>query len=244
MKKIIIIDDEPLARTLVRECLGIHTGFGVVAECNDGFEGLKAVTEHQPDLVFLDIQMPRINGFEMLELMETPPPVIFTTAFDEFALKAFEAHAVDYLLKPFSQERFDKAMERAMERISGAEALSALKNHVGKSSEELNRVVVRHQGQIRIIPVQEIFAIEAWDDYVKIHAAGGVFVKKQTLGWYESALSPQDFLRVHRSFMVRIPAINAIDAGANDTWNLQLVNGMKIPASRTGYQKLKQQMKI
>lgn len=244
MKNIILIDDEPLARQLVLECLQAHTGFQVVQECNDGFEGLKAIAEHKPDLVILDIQMPRINGFEMLELLEEPPAIIFTTAFDEYALKAFEANAVDYLLKPFSQERFDLALQRATTRLAGQQALGNLLEQRGKSEDEMHRIVLRHQGQIRILPVQDVLYLEAWDDYVKIHTAEGVFVKKQTLGWYEKALNPNDFVRVHRSFMVQTARISAIHAGSNDTYELRLSSGMHVPASRSGYQRLKEVMKL
>ncbi|MCC7299360.1 MAG: response regulator, partial [Bacteroidia bacterium] len=180
--KIVIIDDESLARQYVKSCLKGHENIEICAECADGFEGIKAIQEHKPDLIFLDIQMPRINGFEMLELLEEVPSVIFTTAFDEYAMKAFEANAVDYLLKPFNQDRFNKAFSKVKINTNSA---SIFNESPAKSPEEANRIVLRHQGEIRIIPAADVMYIEAWDDYVKIHTAKEVFVKKKTLSYYE-----------------------------------------------------------
>jgi len=238
MKKAIVIDDEFLARNMVKECLLQHTEIEIVAECADGFEGIKAIQELKPDLIFLDIQMPRINGFEMLELIDEPPSVIFATAFDEFALKAFEANAIDYLLKPFSQMRFDQAIKKFLQNANIGSIEKLLKTE-GKSEFEASRVVVKHQGNIRIIPAIDILYIEAWDDYVKIHTAENVFVKKQTLTFYENALSNKDFLRVHRSFLVNISQVTSIDQGSGENRELRLRNGFHLPVSRSGYQKLK-----
>src|SRR5215510_10676493 len=166
--KVIIIDDEPLARGIVKEYLKSFSQLEVAAECGDGFEGVKAIAQHQPDLIFLDIQMPKINGFEMLELIDNPPPVIFTTALDEYAIKAFEAHAIDYLLKPFSQERFDAALSKWRNHRAAKAAGNELVNIPSKQPEEQNRIVVKDGSNIRIIPVNEIYYIEAFDDYVKV----------------------------------------------------------------------------
>lgn len=239
--KAIIIDDEPLARQHVRDCLKSHPEISVVAECGDGFAGIKAIQEHKPDLIFLDIQMPRISGFEMLELLEEPPRVIFTTAFDEFALKAFDANAVDYLLKPFSQERMDKALSKLG---NTAPALDKLMEYPHADPDVSTRIVLRHQGEIKIISVADILYIEAWDDYVKIHAGSGVYVKKKTLTFYENQFSKTQFVRCHRSFLVNTDAIKSIDHATADSWELRLSNGFHIPASRQGYSRLKQVMGI
>lgn len=238
--KAIIIDDEPLARQYVRDCLMAHPEIEVLAECADGFEGVKAIQEHKPDLIFLDIQMPRINGFEMLELVEEPPAVIFTTAFDAFALKAFEASAVDYLLKPFSTERFEKALNK----VTLSAQPQSLPSIPGKSADEPHRIVLRHQGEIRIIPTMEIFYIEAWDDYVKIHTTDQTYVKKQTLTFYENSLDSKVFVRCHRSFLVNTAKITALDHGSGDNWEARLTNGYHIAVSKQGYGRLKEVLGI
>src|ERR1700759_4051253 len=189
MKRVLLIDDEPLARMVVLEYLQeFKDSIEVLGECNDGFEGLKAIQQHQPDLVFLDVQMPKINGFEMLELVDNPPSVIFTTAFDEYAIKAFESHAVDYLLKPFSKERFDKAIEKWNETTHAAVAKTNTKSlleSVSNSPSQSNRIVVKLGGKIKIIPVEEIFYLEAADDYVKIFTKEGSFLKNKTMNYFE-----------------------------------------------------------
>src|SRR5687767_7122486 len=206
--KVIIIDDEPLARSIVKEYLQKHPELKIIQECNDGFEGVKAIMQHQPDLIFLDIQMPKINGFEMLELVEQPPAVIFTTAFDEYAIKAFESHAIDYLLKPFSKERFDKAVQKWLsQRQTTEEKNKTLIQEEIRQPEERNRVVVKESGNIRIIPVEEIQYIEAYDDYVKIFTMKEMFLKKKTMSFYEHSLDASQFVRVHRSYIVQLNQI-------------------------------------
>lgn len=245
MTNILIVDDEELARSMVRECLQAWPQATDIRECGDGFDALKAIQQQKPDLIFLDIQMPKINGFELLELLDEPPAVIFCTAYDEYALRAFEANAVDYLLKPFSQERFDKAFQKFLqspEKIT--EHISQLKDSTGKSQTEGNRIVVKHHGNIRIIPAAEVLCVEAWDDYVKIHTAEHVFVKKQTLSWYEKSLPESQFLRVHRSFLVNMTQITAIEPGEGDNKEVRLKNGYHVPASRSGYQRLKEKLGI
>lgn len=240
MKKVVIIDDEILARSMVKECLQAWPDFDIVAECNDGFEGLKAIQEYKPDLIFLDIQMPKINGFEMLELIENPPAVIFSTAFDEYALRAFEANAIDYLLKPFSQLRFDQALKKFNQNhIQSTEKLLSTS---GKSTTESQRVVVKHNGAIRIIPSNEIMYVEAWDDYVKIHTAETVFVKKQTLSFYENALPKNEFVRIHRSFLLNIAQITGLEHGSGENWEVRLRSGFHLPVSRQGHAKLKESL--
>jgi two-component system LytT family response regulator len=240
MTKVIIIDDEPLARSVVSEYLQSFREVTIVQECNDGFEGVKAITQHKPDLIFLDIQMPKINGFEMLELIDQPPAVIFTTAFDEYAIKAFESHAIDYLLKPFSKDRFDKAMQKWLSnRNSSDEKNKTLIQEEVRQPEERSRVVVREGGNIRIIPVDEIQYIEAYDDYVKIYTLKEMFLKKKTMSFYENSLDASQFVRVHRSYIIQLNQITRIEPLEKETHLALLKSGAKIPLSKTGYAKLK-----
>lgn len=243
MIKAIIIDDEPLARSIVREYLKDHRDIEVVAECNDGFEGIKAIAHHKPDLVFLDIQMPKINGFEMLELIEDLPAVIFTTAFDEYAIKAFESHAIDYLLKPFSHERFEKAIKKWLQQRNHnpLKKENPLPEDI-RQPEERNRVVVREGGNIRIIPVHEIHYMEAYDDYVKIFTQKEMFLKKKTMSFYESSLDPREFTRVHRSYILQISQLTRIEPLEKDSYIAWLKSGAKIPLSKSGFIKLKAQL--
>ncbi len=236
--KVLIIDDEPLARTVIKEYLQSYNDITLLSECNDGFEGIKAIQELQPDLIFLDIQMPRINGFEMLELIENPPQVIFTTAFEEYALKAFETHAIDYLLKPFNKERFDKAMQKALQQNTIAEKESFLQAMTLPM--HTNRIVVKDGNNIRIIPLSQIFYLEAADDYVKIVTKEHTFLKKQTMAYFEENLQHGQFARVHRSFLVNTQMVTRIDPYEKDGHLVLLTNGIKIPVSKSGYKKLKE----
>ena len=242
MIKALLIDDEPLARSIVREYLQAFPDINIIEECNDGFEGVKAIHQHQPDLIFLDVQMPKINGFEMLELLDQKPEVIFTTAFDEYALKAFETHAVDYLLKPFSQERFDAAIRKWMENRRGrsAETSDVFVQQPLKQPEERNRVVVKSGNQIRIIPATDIIYIESYDDYVKVFTADDVFLKKKTMNYFEEVLNQQEFLRVHRSVILRLDTILRIEPYEKTSHIAILKNGSKVPLSRSGYSRLKE----
>lgn len=247
MKKVIIIDDEPLARSIVAEYLMEQPDIEVVAECNDGFEGVKSIAQHQPDLVFLDIQMPKINGFEMLELVTGTPSVIFTTAFDEYAIKAFEANAIDYLLKPFSKERFGSAIEKWRSKTGSAtEAATASANlqqfihQAEKQPDERNRIVVKNGAEIRIIPADDIFYIEAYDDYVKIFTKDNYFLKKKTMSYYEQVLDPATFFRTHRSFIINIQQLTKIESLEKNSYIAILKNGKRVPISRTSYSKLKE----
>ena len=239
MSKVIIIDDEFLARSMVKEYLQKYPQLEIVAECGDGFEGMKAIQEYKPDLIFLDIQMPMISGFEMLELIEEPPAVIFATAFDEYAIKAFEAHAVDYLLKPFDQERFDKAVNKFLVQQKGSHTnTQELLNDVQLPNSN-SRIVVKNGSKIKIIPVQEVLYLEAADDFVKIFTKDGYFLKNKTMSFFENFL-PQDlFVRSHRSFIVNIQEITRIDPYEKDGHVAILKNGTKINVSRNGYSKLK-----
>jgi len=245
MKKVIIIDDEPLARSIVAEYLQSYPELQLLQECNDGFEGIKAIMQHQPDLIFLDSQMPKITGFEMLELIEQPPAVIFTTAFDEYAIKAFETHAVDYLLKPFSKERFDKAVQKWMEQkavtqSAPAAATESLLETASLSPGQNQRIVVKNGAKIKIIPVHEVLYLEAADDYVKIHTAESYYLKNKTMAHFEKALDAQQFARCHRSYMVNVQHIARIDPYEKDGHIAILKSGAKVPVSKTGYVKLRQ----
>lgn len=244
--KVIIIDDEPLARSIIIEYLQSYPEIEVAEECGNGFEGLKAIQQHQPDLIFLDIQMPKINGFEMLELIEQPPAVIFTTAFEEYALKAFEAHAIDYLLKPFNKERFDKALQkwlqlyRSKNTQSQQEQTKSLLETASESPAQNSRVVVKDGNKIKIIPLQQIQYLEAADDYVKIHTPNGAFLKNKTMAHFEKLLQAHQYIRIHRSYIVNVQLISRIDPYEKDSHLVLLTTGIRLPVSKTGYAKLKE----
>jgi two-component system LytT family response regulator len=241
MIKAIIIDDEPLARSIVKEYLQGNHQIEVLQECNDGFEGIKAIMQHKPHLIFLDIQMPKINGFEMLELLEEKPSVIFTTAFDEYAIKAFETHAVDYLLKPFTKERFEKALDKFFNQApfqkKNAEELLQSATYLPSQSE---RIVVKTAGKIKIIPIPEILYLEAADDYVKIHTKEGSFLKNKTMSFFEAALPHDQFVRTHRSFILNVQEITRIDPYEKENHLAILRSGARVPVSKNGYGKLKE----
>lgn len=246
--KVVIIDDEPLARSIVLEYLSACDDVTVLAECGDGFQGVKAIGQHKPDLVFLDIQMPKINGFEMLELLDQVPSVIFTTAFDEYAIKAFEANAVDYLLKPFSKERFDQALDKYRQsmqnRNTSSESVIQMLDNAGKQPDEKNRIVVKNGSDISIVPVQDIMYIEAYDDYVKIFTKDTYYLKKKTMNYYEQVLDPSLFFRTHRSFIINLKELTKIEPLEKNTYLALLKNGKKIPLSRSGYLKLKETLGV
>lgn len=245
MKKVIIIDDEPLARSIVTEYLQVYNDFEVVAECNNGYEGVKAIVQHKPDLIFLDIQMPKINGFEMLELLDEIPPVIFATAFDEYAIKAFEANAVDYLLKPFSKERFNTAIEKwktiTKPEVYNANLKTLIENTV-KQPEETQRIVVKNNTEISIIPVEDIVYFEAYDDYVKIFTKDRYFLKKKTMNHYEAVLDGQLFFRTHRSYIINLGQLTRIEPLEKNSYVALLKSGKRVPLSRTGYARLKEKL--
>jgi two-component system LytT family response regulator len=241
MYKVILIDDEPLARQLIKNFLQPHTQIEVVAECGDGFEGFKAIQEHQPDLVFLDIQMPKLSGFEMLELLDNPPAVIFTTAFDEYALKAFEAHAIDYLLKPIVKERFEKAVNKWLQQAPNKEestkVAALLENNIYEGYQ--HRIVVKDNGRIRIIAEQDIHYIEANDDYIKIVTKDGSYLKKSTLSHVEQSMDPNQFVRVHRSYLVPVNQLLRIEPYEKESHIALLHCGAKVTVSKSGMAKLK-----
>lgn len=237
--KTILIDDEPLARSLLAELLEDEKDIEVVASCNDGFEGMKAIQEYQPDLIFLDIQMPKITGFELLELLDNPPKVIFTTAYDEYALKAFEVNALDYLLKPISQDRLQKALEKVRSQIKHPEIEPARDTSSLQLPEQSQRIVVKDGGHIKIIPLPEVLYIEAADDYVKVTTADKYFLKHQRMAHFEAQLPAHQFVRVHRSYIVNVQHIHKVELYEKENYCVILRNNAKIPVSRSGYSKLK-----
>lgn len=236
MSTCIIIDDEPLARSIVVEYLKDFTDIQIIAECSDGFEGMKAIQQHNPDLIFLDVQMPKINGFELLELIDNPPAIIFTTAFDEYAIKAFESNAIDYLLKPFTKERFNKAVQKF---LSNGIVKINTESNLNIQSNTQNRIVVKIDGKIKIIPTSELQYIEANGDNVKIVATDGSYSKNKTMSYFEQQLSANDFIRIHRSYIVNVSMVTRIDAYDKESHLAVLSTGIQLPVSKTGYQKLK-----
>lgn len=240
-KKIIIIDDEPLARSIVSQYLAKHQQLEVVAECDNGFEGVKAIQHWKPDLVILDIQMPKINGFEMLELLDDIPPVIFATAFDEFAIKAFEKNAIDYLLKPFSDKRFDDAIKKWESQVEKKvqPRIESLIADERRQDERIQHIVTKNQNGIHIVPLGDIQYIEAYDDYVKIFTRTDYFLKKQTMAYFEAALDQAHFFRIHRSFIVNVAELTKLESLEKNSYVAVLRSGKRIPVSRQSYQDLK-----
>jgi two-component system LytT family response regulator len=239
MTKVIIIDDEPLAVELIKEYLADYSDMELLEVSYDGFDGIKAIQNFHPDLVFLDVEMPKINGFEMLELLENPPAVIFTTAYDQYAVKAFEAQAVDYLLKPFSKNRFAKALQRYRSRQNEKEEETK-----GLNNAYANRVVLKVKNEIKIIPVEEILYLEANDDYVNIHTTSNKYIKNRTLTHFEKNLDPIQFIRVHRSYIVNMSQISKLEPYEKDSYMIRLRTGNTIPISKTGLPKLKSALGI
>ncbi len=239
MIRTILIDDESLARDVVKHYLKDYPNIEIVAECSDGFEGLKAIALHKPDFIFLDIQMPKISGFEMLELVEKHPAVIFTTAFDEYAIKAFEVNAVDYLLKPIEKSRFDQAMQKLPAKLEREETSSELLETASLSPVQNNRIVVKTSGVIKIIPVSELNYLEADDDYVKLSTTEGIFHKNKTMSFFEQTLDPGQFIRIHRSYIINMAQVTKIELKEKDSYVVLLKSGIWLPVSKTGYVKLK-----
>ena len=236
----VIVDDEDLARQVVRELLETHPEIEIAAECANGFEAVKAVTELKPDLLFLDIQMPKLDGFEVLELIGTDMAVIFATAYDQHALRAFEVHAVDYLLKPFGAERFEQALARARQRIGGKLPPPIdLKASTRGPGEFAERIVVRDGTRVHIIPIAKLDYAEAQDDYVALASEGKKHLKQQTISSLETSLDPARFLRIHRSYIVNLERVSKIEPYGKDTHLSILSDGTRLPVSRSGYGRLR-----
>jgi two-component system LytT family response regulator len=252
----VVVDDEAPARALMREFLAAHADVNVVAECANGFEAVKSIGELKPDLVFLDVQMPKLDGFEVLELLEPGPAVVFVTAYDAFALRAFEVHAVDYLLKPIGRDRLTEALVRVRERLAAASAPGAssapaapvtppaaeLAASARPPGQHQERVIVRDGAKVHVIAVETIDYLEAQDDYVAIHAEGKSWLKQQTLAELAETLDPQRFVRVHRSYVLQVDRLARLEPYAKDSRVAVLRDGREIPVSRSGYQRLKELM--
>jgi two-component system LytT family response regulator len=238
--KVAIVDDEALARNLLREYLSDCEDVEIVAECANGFEAVKAVTESKPDLLLLDIQMPRLDGFEVLELVGRETSVIFVTAYDKYALRAFDVHAVDYLLKPFSPERLREALSRARRRLDAKQPLPAaqLIAAARPPGAYLERIAIRDGANVHVIPVSKIDYAEAQDDYVSFRAEGKSLLKQQTLSEVESALDPAQFVRIHRSYILNIDRLAKLELYAKDSHAAILRDGTRLPVSRSGYARL------
>ena len=245
----VLVDDEAPARALLREYLAAHPEVEVVAECANGFEAVKTIGELAPDLVFLDVQMPKLDGFEVLELLDPLPAVVFCTAWDEYALRAFEVHAVDYLLKPFGRERLAAALARVRERLAarvaagtGGEVARLAAEARGPGAPYVERIVVKDGAAVHVIPVEQLDSAEAEDDYVSLRARGKTWLKQQTLADLERRLDPERFVRVHRSHLVALDRIARIELGAKDRRIAVLRDGREIPVSRSGYARLRELM--
>jgi two-component system LytT family response regulator len=237
------VDDEPLARAVVREYAAADPTIEIVAECANGFEAVKAVSELKPDLVLLDVQMPKLDGFEVLELLGRDQPVVFITAYDQYALRAFEVHAIDYLLKPYSAERFQEAIGRARERLrlrAGAPStpVEALVRDAKPKTGHAERVLIRDGANVHVLPVDTIDYVEAQDDYVAFKSAGKQYLKDQTLASVEATLDPARFVRIHRSFILNLDRIAKVELYAKDSRVAILRDGTRLPVSRAGYARL------
>lgn len=241
--KVVIIDDEKLARELIINFLSNYSNIEVVDECENGFEGIKSINEYKPDLIFLDIQMPKLNGFEMLELIDDDLNIIFSTAYDQYALKAFEVNAVDYLLKPFSRERFDEAVKRVIDKFNSSvlttEKPKDLASKFVSKDELLKRIVVKHNQKIVVIPVEQMLYLEAQDDYVNIVTREGSYLKQNRMKYLEEHL-PDTFVRIHRSYLLNINFVKQIDLIAKDSHAVLLKNDKQLPVSKNGYIKLRE----
>ncbi|MBY0574830.1 MAG: LytTR family DNA-binding domain-containing protein [Undibacterium sp.] len=238
---VLIVDDEELSRRLSQEYLKTHPDLQVVGECENGLQAIDSILALEPDLVLLDIQMPKLNGFEVLEATGRRTGVIFSTAFDQYALKAFDQHAIDYLLKPYSQERFDEALAKARKMLGQAQpALQKLaREHAREHTQKLERIVVRDRGQTHVIPVATIDYIEAQDDYIQIHYSGKSLLKTQSLSELETQLDPRIFVRIHRSSIIRLSALKSLERISKDSYQALLHNGVSLAISRTGYERIK-----
>ena len=244
--KTLILDDESLARDLLRHYLSKDERVEIVGECSNGFEGVLAIQEQNPDLVFLDIQMPKITGFEMLELVSNPPVIIFSTAYDQYAIRAFEANAIDYLLKPYPSERVTAALNKAVEKLKtksiDPEINKLIKTH-DEESGILNRIVVKSGRKIQVIPVESIQYIESQDDFVMIYCNEGHFMKQKTMKFFEEHLDANQFVRIHRSYLLNLSHISEIQQYEKESWIVLTKQGAKLKVSKAGYSNLKEKLK-
>ncbi|HEY1339133.1 MAG TPA: LytTR family DNA-binding domain-containing protein [Bryobacteraceae bacterium] len=240
--RVVIVDDEELARRVLREYLARSPDIEIVAECSNGFDAVKIIGDLKPDLVFLDVQMPKLDGFEVLELIGREVAVIFVTAYDQYAMKAFDAHAVDYLLKPFAIDRFETALTRARERLKASPGTAPEPAELAAAArppqQYAERLVVRDGAKVTIIPVERLDYAEAQDDYVSLHSDKRSFLKQQTISSLEASLDPKQFVRIHRSWIVNIERISKIEPYTKDSRMAVLTDGAQLPVSRSGYARL------
>ena len=238
--RVLIVDDEHLARAVLREYLAAHADIEIVAECANGFEAVKAIAEHAPDLVFLDIQMPKLDGFEVVELAGSKPHYVFATAYDQFALRAFEVHAVDYLLKPFSRERLAEALAQVRLRSPQPSRVEAVVKEAQARQQPIERILIRDGARVHVVATSSVDYIEAQDDYVQINADGKAYLKNQRLSELEAQLDASVFVRIHRSYIVNVGAVGRIEPVCKDNHCAVLNSGVKLPISRSGYQKVRE----
>jgi two-component system LytT family response regulator len=242
---VLIVDDETLARNVIKKYLEGREDIVIAGECSDGFECLKFLQNNKADILFLDIQMPRINGFELLEVLQEKPHIIFTTAFDEYAIRAFEMNAVDYLLKPFPKDRFLSALEKCIGRIKSQtpanSGMTLMNDH--NRSENIDRIVVRQGNKVIVIPIDSIFYIESAENYVNIHCEKTNYMKEKTMKYYESALPASSFIRLHRRFIANISSITSIEPYTKDSYVATMKNGDKISVSQEGYSRFRERLK-
>jgi len=245
--RVLIVDDEALARAFMREHLTGIADMEIVGEASNGFEAVKLVEELAPDLIFLDIQMPKLSGFEVLELLgERAPAAIFVTAYDEFALRAFDVHAVDYLLKPVDPERLTAAIARASERLLARKPAPPIKEIAAAAQppdKKLERILIREEARVHVLPIDSIDYIEAQDDYLSFAVAGKRHRKQQTMAELETQLDPARFVRIHRSFILNIDRLARLELYTKDSWLAILADGKQLPVSRTGHARLKELIK-
>jgi two-component system LytT family response regulator len=242
----LLVDDEELARHLLREYLAAQSDIQIVGECANGFDAVKAIQELNPDIIFLDVQMPKLDGFEVLELIDTRAAVVFVTAYDQYATKAFDAAAVDYLLKPFDESRFQTALNRVRRRLAESLPLTIDANQLKAAAKVpgqfAERIVVKDGTRVHIIPIRQLDFIEAQEDYVAIHSAGKTYLKQQTISSFEETLNPSEYIRVHRSYIVSLEQVSKIEPFTKDSRIAVLKNGTQVPVSRTGYLRLREAM--
>ena len=242
----LIVEDEELARNLLKSYLKDQEDIELIHECDNGFDGVKMINELKPDLIFLDIQMPKITGFEMLELLDHKPEIIFTTAYDQYALKAFDFHAADYLLKPYSKARMEEALAGVVEKIRKQEAHADIVEMVSSfpKDEYIDRVVVKDRHKINIIPVDQIRYFESMDDYVMIYTKEGRHIKQKTMKYFESSLNPNEFIRIHRSYIVRVDEIAEIQQYEKESYIVILQDKTKLKVSKSGYKNIKETLRF
>ena len=248
LKKItaIIVEDEDLAKDILKNYLKDFPKIELIGEYSDGFSGVQAINKLKPDLVLLDIKIPRISGIEIVELLDYEPQVVFVTAYNEYAIKAFEMNAVDYLMKPFSRERFSLAINRAFERLdkNDPHQIPPYKALGPENDELLERIVVKSRSNIHLIKLEDLIYLEAQDDYVMIYTQDKRYMKQRSLKFYEEHLDPSEFVRVHRSYIIRINQITRLEQYEKESYKLSMANNSKVPVSKSGYKRLKEVLRF